>query len=281
MRPFTGPLEPLEQPLDGLAVFLEQHDRIHGDTFSPDYRLSSRTGAALNQLAPCRTAETSDRVGFRGLGITLRKLGTNITGDAVVATLEDGMGCRMEGRRVPVGAAAGAAATVVMTGWMLTGQAISRHGELAPKRLVRRTAQLGGLPARRLSRATLATTAIAHLGFGAACGALYTLVVRRSSVPRGIALGSAVWVTSYAGWIPALRLLPPPHRDKAGRAWTTMTAHIVYGAALGAAVRVYDDNTKPKQAPAKRNPPQSPRHNGFPASTKRAPTNSQPPSDNT
>ena len=136
-----------------------------------------------------------------------------------------------------------------MTGWMLGGQVISRHGELAPKRLVRRTAHFGGFRARRLSPTTLVVTAIAHLGFGASCGALYTVAVQRSSVMRGMCLGSLVWATSYAGWIPALGLLPPPHKDKSGRAWTTMTAHLVYGAALGAAVRAYDDTRHSVRAP--------------------------------
>ena len=49
-----------------------------------------------------------------------------------------------------------------------------------------------------------------------------------------MAFGLGVWAVSYLGWIPALGLLPPPYRDNPRRAWTTLTAHLVYGAVLGA-----------------------------------------------
>jgi hypothetical protein len=146
----------------------------------------------------------------------------------------------VDGTRMAAGAGAGAAATVAMTGWMLGGQALSRHGEQPPKRLVRGLGRRAGLPARRLGPGTLATSAAAHLGFGASCGALYSLMVPRSSAPRGIAFGLVVWATSYAGWIPALGLMPPPHRDTRGRALTAMTAHLVYGGVLGAALAARD-----------------------------------------
>jgi hypothetical protein len=46
-----------------------------------------------------------------------------------------------------------------------------------------------------------------------------------------------VWLGSYAGWIPALDLLPPPDRDRRGRPPSMIVAHWVYGAALGASLR--------------------------------------------
>jgi len=45
---------------------------------------------------------------------------------------------------------------------------------------------------------------------------------------------SLVWFVSYQGWVPALGLLPPAHRDRPGRPATMLIAHWVYGATLGA-----------------------------------------------
>jgi hypothetical protein len=146
----------------------------------------------------------------------------------------------MEIKRVVAASAGGVLATVAMSGWMLAGQLVSRHGEQPPKRLVRGVAGRAGIPTKRRGPATVLVTGAAHLGFGAAAGALYGALVPRSSVPRGAAFGLAVWATSYAGWIPALGLLPPPHKDRPGRARTISSAHIVYGAALGALLDRYD-----------------------------------------
>jgi uncharacterized membrane protein YagU involved in acid resistance len=83
-----------------------------------------------------------------------------------------------------------------------------------------------------------AATAVNHLAFGAGAGALYG-VVRRvvpAAVPAslsGTVYGLAVWAASYAGWIPALRILPPPTEDRPDRAVGMHLHHWVYGASLG------------------------------------------------
>ena len=146
----------------------------------------------------------------------------------------------VEIKRVAAASACGVLATMVMSGWMLVGQVVSRHGEQPPKRLVRGLAGRAGLPTKRRGVGTVGATGAAHLGFGLGGGALYGAVVHRSSVPRGVAFGIGVWAVSYAGWIPALRLMPPPHKDLRGRAWTILSAHAVYGAVLGAALASYD-----------------------------------------
>jgi hypothetical protein len=105
----------------------------------------------------------------------------------------------------------------VMSGWMLVGQVVSRHGEQPPKRLVRGLTGRAGIPTKRRGVGTVAATGAAHLGFGLGGGALYGAIVHRSSVHRGVAFGIGVWAVSYAGWIPALRLMPPPHKDRRGR----------------------------------------------------------------
>lgn len=94
-------------------------------------------------------------------------------------------------------------------------------------------------PARPGERAVVAS--VAHLGFGVACGALFGAIRHAASV-RGplasivaaLAFANLVYVTSYQGWVPALRIMPPASRDQPGRVGTMVVAHWVYGAVLGA-----------------------------------------------
>jgi hypothetical protein len=146
----------------------------------------------------------------------------------------------MDVKRTAAGGLGGTAATVAMTGWMAVGQITGPYGEQPPKRVLRRVARRVGVPARRQGRGTRLASAIAHLGFGASCGALYGAVGRRSTVPRGVGYALGIWAGSYAGWIPALGLLPSPGRDNPRRAWTMLTAHVVYGAVLGAVLAGWD-----------------------------------------
>jgi hypothetical protein len=150
----------------------------------------------------------------------------------------------MDFRRTAAGGLGGAAATAAMTGWMAIGQLTGPHGEPPPKRLVRRLARRAGVPARRGGPGTWLASAAAHLGFGTSCGALYGTVVPRSTATRGVAFALAVWAASYAGWVPALGLLPPPDKDIPRRAWTTLTAHVVYGAVLGAVLARWDQGVR-------------------------------------
>jgi hypothetical protein len=84
--------------------------------------------------------------------------------------------------------------------------------------------------------------AIAHLGYGATQGVVFAALSRMERASKrhgpgptlreGIGFALLLWGLSYAGWIPALRILPPPARDKAGRPTTMVVAHVVYGVAL-------------------------------------------------
>jgi hypothetical protein len=136
-------------------------------------------------------------------------------------------------RSAVAGGLAGTVATVAMSAWQVAGQLTGPYGEQPPKRLVRAAARKLGMSPRRQGTVTWAATAAAHLGFGAASGALYAIVLPRSTLARGTAFGLAVWAASYAGWIPAVGVLPPPHRDRPRRVLTMVTGHVVYGAVLG------------------------------------------------
>lgn len=83
-----------------------------------------------------------------------------------------------------------------------------------------------------------AAAAIAHLAFGAVGGgafaALWSAV--RSPVPApiaGLGWGTAIFVISYLGWAPALRLTPRAAADGRERPAVMVAAHWLYGAVLG------------------------------------------------
>lgn len=82
-----------------------------------------------------------------------------------------------------------------------------------------------------------AAAVAAHFGYGLAVAGVYALARKKRPSPgAGLAYGAVVWAAGYEGWLPALGILPPAHRDKTGRAVTTLAAHLLYGAVLGQAL---------------------------------------------
>jgi hypothetical protein len=138
--------------------------------------------------------------------------------------------------RLGLGALAGVLATVPMTAVMLGAQRLGLLGEAPPKKI---TEDLLDPP----PGTKLAATAVTHLGFGGMAGALFGALRRPRSTVRaaveGVAFGTAVWAASYAGWVPALGILPPPDEDRADRQATMLVAHWVYGATLGVLVAAF------------------------------------------
>ncbi|MCW2878727.1 MAG: hypothetical protein JWQ95_2827 [Sphaerisporangium sp.] len=134
-------------------------------------------------------------------------------------------------RNLVNGAVSGVLATAAMSAVMLAGDRAGLMGEHPPKRIVR--AMLPGHK-RRPKPAEGVLGTVAHFGFGAACGGLFAVVVdgREPRVPLGAVYGLAIWAVSYHGWVPALGILPPVHRDRPGRQAVMAVGHAVYGTAL-------------------------------------------------
>jgi hypothetical protein len=127
-----------------------------------------------------------------------------------------------------------------MSSVMLGAKRLGLMGELPPEKVTARFLDWAGWRPRP-HRAQDLISAATHLGFGAAAGAVFAAVELCSrppvpAVPSGILFGAAVWLVSYQGWIPALEIVPPPRRDRPGRAPSMFAAHLVYGAVLGALV---------------------------------------------
>ncbi len=123
-----------------------------------------------------------------------------------------------------------------MTAVMLTAQRLGLMGRQPPAKIT--DAMLDQVDADPPAWVRRLGTALAHVGFGAGAGALYALLrpERRRSARaalEGAAYGTAVWAISYAGWIPALGIMPRPSNDRRGRPLSMLVAHWVFGAALG------------------------------------------------
>jgi hypothetical protein len=123
---------------------------------------------------------------------------------------------------------------------LLVEKKLGLLGQHPPKKIVRGIRRRVGLLGTSRRAENAATTA-AHFGFGAAGGMLFGLAHRR---PRGLAassllgaaFGMVVWASSYYGWVPALGLMKPPHRDRRFRPSSMIAAHFVFGTVLGAFV---------------------------------------------
>jgi hypothetical protein len=134
--------------------------------------------------------------------------------------------------RISSGAVSGIAATAAMSWVMVGARRWGLLGEYPPRRLIRKLlSRLATLSPRGRSLDVAAT--LAHFGFGAAMGALFWLIPGRRGVARGALFGLGVWATHYAGILPELGLMPPARRDRPGRPFAMIVAHLVYGATLG------------------------------------------------
>jgi hypothetical protein len=138
------------------------------------------------------------------------------------------------------GAVAGAIATIPMSAVMYAADKADLMGEYPPEIIAEKTLDAAGIHQGKDVNDAAAT--IAHLGFGAAAGALFALLHRRSELPappiaEGIGYGLLVYAVSYNGWIPAIRIMPPPESDRPGRQPSMAAAHVVYGATLAALLR--------------------------------------------
>lgn len=143
-------------------------------------------------------------------------------------------------RAVGRGVAAGTVATLAMSVPMLAATRLGIVQRQAPKQITDRVLQRVGLADDvRSDSARDALAAGNHLAFGAVGGVGFALLAPRlpaavPAVAAGMAYGLSIWTVSYAGWAPALRLVPPPDEDEPGRPILMLGAHLIYGAVLGA-----------------------------------------------
>jgi glycine/D-amino acid oxidase-like deaminating enzyme/nitrite reductase/ring-hydroxylating ferredoxin subunit len=136
------------------------------------------------------------------------------------------------------GSVAGLAGTAAMSVALLGAQKLGLLGRMPPKRITQ--AALRALHVRGSKRGENLLSTVAHVGYGVGAGVLFAALAarlgRRGPAPRvagGVGFGLAIWGLSYLGWVPALGIMPPAHRDRPGRPTAMVLGHMIYGAVLG------------------------------------------------
>ena len=147
------------------------------------------------------------------------------------------------------GAIAGFVATVPMTISMLVGWRLLPRLErypLPPREITGEIAERVGIEDHLTEGQLTAATLFSHFGYGALFGSTYALMEKRvplrSSI-KGVLAGLMLWVASYLGWLPALRILKPATRHPWRRNALMILAHVVWGLALGETTRKLESDT--------------------------------------
>jgi uncharacterized membrane protein YagU involved in acid resistance len=141
--------------------------------------------------------------------------------------------------RLVIGAVAGFVGTMAMTAAMRRLHRRLPEKErypLTPREIVDSASEQAA--ATRLTNETAKdVTAVSHFLYGAAMGALISAVNPDPGKKAGAAAGTAVWLASYMGWIPAVGILEPASRHPARRNALMIGVHLVWGASTAAAIR--------------------------------------------
>lgn len=136
-------------------------------------------------------------------------------------------------KRLLRGAVAGTLATAFMSVIMLGAKKLGLMGGMPPEKITAKLLNRAGVRRGAAQQDALAT--LLHFGFGAAAGAGFGVVAPGRvvvRVPAGMAYGAAIWGVSYLGWVPALGIMAPAHRDRADRQVAMLAGHLIYGATL-------------------------------------------------
>jgi uncharacterized membrane protein YagU involved in acid resistance len=141
--------------------------------------------------------------------------------------------------RLCVGAFAGLLATAPMSAVMFLWHRRLpwlHRDPLPPAKITHAVLESAGLQDVSLMEEAALTT-VNHFAYGAATGAAYGLIAPQGSaanaVNAGIVYGLGVWTASYVGWLPAVGLHRPATDEPADRNLLMLTAHVVWGGALG------------------------------------------------
>jgi uncharacterized membrane protein YagU involved in acid resistance len=133
------------------------------------------------------------------------------------------------------GALAGLAATVPMTAVIAAGRAAGLMGTPPPVEITENVGEQAGEQPDRQSPEFQAAWLAAHLGYGAACGVVFSTIrslLPRSDLVAGLLFGGAVWGVSYIRLMPSLNLYPSAEDDSNQRQAVMIVAHAVFGTAL-------------------------------------------------
>ena len=150
-------------------------------------------------------------------------------------------------RRAAVGGAAGLGAAVVMSLFMgLARRALppEERGPLPPRTVTKNLLRAAGRPIDDAPNPDQASAAlVAHLGYGAALGALYGPLAgatRLAPAAEGLGYGLLAWAVNYPLLLPAVGLIAPVDRETPRRTALMVAANGLFGAVLGLFTRALD-----------------------------------------
>ena len=143
-------------------------------------------------------------------------------------------------RRIIAGGFGGLFSTLPMSALMLLWHrrlSWTQREPLPPQQITVNAFNSAGLD-DDLSRPQLEALAmINHFGYGTAMGSMYGLLTSArqpaSQLSTGVVYGLGVWAVSYLGLLPTLGLYRSAIKESAERNLLMLTAHIVWGGALG------------------------------------------------
>lgn len=157
--------------------------------------------------------------------------------------------------RYLAGAVAGTLATIPMSLTMITVQRLIPKKErktLPPKQITMEIAEDIGakdLLDEEIEKDTVSL--VNHFAYGAATGAIYATAAGNVNAPpvvKGIGYGLAVWTVSYLGLLPLAGILPPAATEHpASQSAMMIAAHVVWGAALGAALEILNSDNENRE----------------------------------
>lgn len=148
--------------------------------------------------------------------------------------------------RYAIGALSGTIATALMTVVISTGKLLGLLRTPPPTQITMNVTNRAGINPEPPDPEFNTGTLIAHHGFGAVCGMIYVLARRylpASSTGAGLLFAGLVWATSYAGYLPMLKLYPWPDDDRPSRRTVMLAAHAVYGTMLSKTEKLLADRT--------------------------------------
>lgn len=158
---------------------------------------------------------------------------------AVVALAAGGVLARVV-KRVALGAGAGVVAALAMNQvfrFVPSGEGEGEEPSGDPPTVKAAEAVVGPIADDDKPRAG----SIAHYAMAATTGAIYALAagfVPAVTLGRGLLYGAGVWLAADEAIVPALGFAPPPWESGAKKHLQGLLAHLVYGAALDAGVRL-------------------------------------------
>ncbi len=149
------------------------------------------------------------------------------------------------------GAVAGTIATLPMTAFMLLMmRALPRwqHYDLPPEKLTDELAKRAGVKQHMNKPQKVAVALVAHFGYGAAMGMLYTLFMQKGTLRpfpfllKGNVFGLVVWGASYLGVLPAMNMPSTAPKETPHRNLLMIGAHLVWGTVLGLTAHLIGDD---------------------------------------